>query len=110
MTRRPDITEAQFQRQVEALLKQYGWKFYHTHDSRRSVPGFPDLIAVRGHLMLALELKVGYAKPTPEQVEWLQALDKVYGVQAMVIRYSKDMSQLEALLSEADLPDLPFAW
>ena len=51
------ITEAQFQARVVGIARENGFKVlrkdplqrpldlvYHTHDSRRSVPGFPDLV------------------------------------------------------------------
>lgn len=41
-------TEAAFQIRVVRLLTDHGYAVYHTHDSRRSEPGFPDLIAIRG--------------------------------------------------------------
>ena len=42
-----DILEADFQAQVVKLALLLGWKVYHTHDSRRSREGFPDLILIR---------------------------------------------------------------
>ena len=51
------ITEGQFQARVVGIARENGFKVprkdplarpldlvYHTHDSRRSVPGFPDLV------------------------------------------------------------------
>lgn len=75
----PNITEKQFQAQVMQLARLRGWsRQYHTHNSRRSVPGFPDLVLVRRvgsrcELIFA-ELKVGKNKATPEQAEWLADL------------------------------------
>ena len=41
------MTEKQFMAQVVELAKLKGWLVYHTYDSRRSEPGFPDLCMVR---------------------------------------------------------------
>ena len=51
---------------------------YHTHDSRRSAPGFPDLVLAHpdGRLIFA-ELKRGGQYPTTEQRLWLAALSRV---------------------------------
>ena len=86
MTRLPTISERAFQAQVIAAAEAQGWLCYHTHDSRRSQPGFPDLIMVRGYRMVALELKVGKRKPTVDQVRWLAALREVWQVDALVAR------------------------
>lgn len=58
-----------------ALFKK--WLCYHTHDSRRSEPGFPDLVLVRGGRLIFAELKKETEYPTPEQKKWLHQLDKV---------------------------------
>ena len=79
----PQISERTFQAQVIAAAEAMGWLCYHTHDSRRSAPGFPDLIMVRGYRMVALELKVGRNKPTVYQVRWLAALREVWQVDAL---------------------------
>ena len=77
------MSEREFQAQVIAAAEAQGWLCYHTHDSRRSQPGFPDLIMVRGYRMVALELKVGRNKPSPAQLGWLAALREVWQVDAL---------------------------
>ena len=71
---------------------------YHTYESRRSQPGFPDLVAIRGRRLLALELKRADAKPTEDQYRWLQAFAMVPGVEAYVVR-PKDMDELTAIVT-----------
>lgn len=70
------LTEKQFMGQVIALANMSGWLVYHTHNSRRSEPGFPDLILMKGQRLLAIELKVGQNKPTADQRKWLLAFHK----------------------------------
>jgi hypothetical protein len=67
-------TEKDFQAQVLQLARLSGWLCYHTHDSRRSAPGFPDLVLVRPPVAVFAELKSASGKLRPEQREWLQAL------------------------------------
>ncbi len=52
---------------------------YHTHDSRRSQPGFPDLILIHPdrQKMLAVELKRDGEYPRLEQRLWLAAFTAV---------------------------------
>ena len=59
---------------VEALLDLYGWRWYHTHDSRRSRPGFPDYVALRGPELLFIELKAERGRVKAQQREWLDEL------------------------------------
>ena len=62
------------------------WACYHTHDSRRSEPGFPDLVLVRDGEMLAWELKSESGRVTAEQQQWLDRFAAVPGVEAAVVR------------------------
>lgn len=59
---------------LEAELKARGLRWYHTHDSRRSVGGFPDYIIPVGRWLLPAELKRSGGELTVEQADWLLAL------------------------------------
>jgi hypothetical protein len=73
----PRVTEKQLQAQVVQLAHLSGWRCYHTHDSRRSAPGFPDLVLVRPPRCLFVELKTTTGRLRPEQAAWLEALAEV---------------------------------
>ena len=91
------MSEAQFQAQVMALAKQQGWAhIYHTHDSRRSQAGYPDLHMLRGERSLFAELKRMGRKPTPAQDSWLSALREA-GHEAYSWRPC-DMPEIERVL------------
>jgi hypothetical protein len=60
------------------LARRAGYIAYHTHDSRRSQPGFPDLCLVHrttGDLIFA-EIKSATGRLSPAQQEWLALLGK----------------------------------
>lgn len=67
-------TEAQFERAVVELAQAFGWLDYHTRDSRRSNPGFPDLVLVRADRLIFAELKSEKGRVAPAQQQWLDAL------------------------------------
>lgn len=79
-------SEAAWQSRVRYVARLYGWAVYHTHDSRRSDPGFPDLVIVRERVVVA-ELKTERGRVTPEQEAWLAAF-RAAGVEAYVWRPS----------------------
>ena len=71
------ILEKPFQDGVLKLARFHGFTLrYHTHDSRRSAPGFPDLVLVntRTGRVLFRELKTNKGRVSPEQQEWLDGL------------------------------------
>lgn len=70
-----DMTENALQAAVLNFARQLGWMSYHTHDSRRSQPGFPDLVLVRGHRVLWRELKTQTGRLRPDQTRWITALE-----------------------------------
>lgn len=100
--------EAAFQVRVVSMLTAHGYRVYHTHDSRRSEPGFPDLLAIRGGRLLAIELKVGRRQVTAEQREWLRLFDGVREVTALTLRGSAtggdDLSAFENLIRRRHVP------
>lgn len=81
-------SEAEWQATVIAALVAGGWRWMHHHDSRkvarapvgtpvalqRTGRGFPDLIAVRGSRLLAIELKSARGRLSHEQGAWLADL------------------------------------
>lgn len=78
------MSEAELQANVTDLCRMLGLLVYHTHDSRRSPAGFPDLIIV-GRRLIARELKTAKGKITPAQHMWLNGLRHA-GVDADVWR------------------------
>lgn len=73
----PAISEKEFMAQVLSLARVRGWMAYHTHDSRRSPDGFPDLVLIRpirAPQLIVAELKrSAKEQPTLDQQKWLAA-------------------------------------
>lgn len=95
-------SERSFQNQVLALASLRGYLTYHTHDSRRSEPGFPDvcLVKVKGDgfgRLVFLELKAVGGTVSPEQRCWIESLAAVPGVVAQVVT-PEDWSLIEYIL------------
>jgi hypothetical protein len=69
------ISEADHMAMVRELAEARGWHLqYHTHDSRRSDPGWPDDVFARPPRIIFVEYKRENGQPSPEQAEWLEAL------------------------------------
>ncbi|MBT2594746.1 VRR-NUC domain-containing protein [Arthrobacter sp. ISL-72] len=84
------MTESQFQQQVIDLAKLHGYRLiYHTHNSRRSAPGFPDLVMINEQRGRALfrELKTETGLVAPAQFEWITGMT-LAGLDAAVWRPS----------------------
>lgn len=67
------MTEKAFQVIVVELATTFGYRIFHTFDSRRSAPGFPDLVLVRDRVIWA-ELKSDTGQVSAAQQKWLDAL------------------------------------
>lgn len=70
-------TEREFQAAVVTLAQLKGWRLFHDFDSRKNTAGFPDLILLRGDVLLVAELKAEKGRCADEQAEWLEAFDAV---------------------------------
>lgn len=78
------MKEGDFLRTVIDLATLYGYEHYHTYNSFRSDPGFPDLVLInpdrRG--VVYIECKMEGKQPTDNQLYWLEMLrlcgQKVY--------------------------------
>jgi hypothetical protein len=87
-------SETQFKQHIADLARLHGWKVAHFRPARTEkgwrtacefdAKGWPDLFLVKGTVALALELKVGKRKATPEQCAWLDALEYAGIVTAIV--------------------------
>lgn len=89
--------ERHLQASVEEHLRLAGWRFFHAYDSRRSQPGFPDLVCLRGERILVAELKGPKTRVTAEQREWLAAFE-LAGVPAYLWRLPGDWAKVGRVL------------
>ena len=68
------LSETKFQSEVIKAAKRFGYLHYHTHDSRRSPSGFPDLVLAKNGAVLFAELKTDTAVvDNDDQIKWLHA-------------------------------------
>lgn len=79
-------SEADFQAWIIDLAGIRRWAIYHTYDSRRSNPGFPDLVLVRERVLFR-EVKTEGGVLTGAQSAWLNRLTRA-GADAGVWRPS----------------------
>ena len=98
MTSLADMLERDWQAQVIQAARLLGYRHYHTHSSKRSPEGFPDLVLC-GRRVVFVELKrdVKASQPTPKQKEWLTRLHAA-GAEVYVARPSM-LDDLVAVLA-----------
>ena len=82
---------------IRHLAKLHGWMCYHTHDSRRSDEGFPDVVLVREAIIFA-ELKSPTGKLSHAQEIWLRMLERTHQVEVYLWR-PQDLGAIAARLS-----------
>lgn len=90
----PKATETEWQQTVEQALTAYGWSWMHVRRTRgkgggwttsTSSPGWPDLVALRGGLVLGIELKSETGSPTDDQLEWLARFARLVGGRGWIV-------------------------
>jgi SAM-dependent methyltransferase len=72
------LPESAFQQQVVDIATRLGYKHFHVHDSRRSDPGWPDIVFAhddKGRLVF-VEIKSDDGEASPEQTAWHDTLAK----------------------------------
>ena len=72
------LKEKNFQAYIVSIAKNRGWRVYHTFNSRRSEPGFPDLLLVRNRILYR-ELKTEKGRISPAQKAWGESLIEAGG-------------------------------
>lgn len=91
--------EKDFQQQIIDLARLAGWLVYHTRDSRRSAPGFPDLVLARGQRVIFAELKRSEKETlSDEQETWLKTLRSAQGVETYLWR-PENWDEIEQVLA-----------
>ena len=91
------MSEAEWQEQIVSYARMNDWLVHHNADSRRSDPGLPDLILVRGDTVMFLECKKMTGKMRQEQTLWMGRLKTATQVKSAVVRPS-DWDTLEEQL------------
>lgn len=79
------VKERDFMQSVISTARRYGWMVYHTFNSKRSEPGFPDCVFLGGGRCVVAELKDMRRDPTDAQVKWLDEFNRA-GIEAYLIR------------------------
>jgi hypothetical protein len=94
-----EVSEKEWQSVVVRYARLRNWLCYHTFDSRRSAPGFPDLVLVhtKQRRVLFVELKAESGKPSLQQTLWLNVLRACPGVETYLFRPS-DWDEVRAVL------------
>lgn len=85
-------------RQILTLARLCGYLGYHTHDSRRSAPGYPDLCLVGHGRLIFSEVKTGSSRLTLDQAAWLEALQQVTGPPEIYVWRPEDWESITACL------------
>jgi len=103
------LREKEFQRSVIEYAKMMGWRVHHTlpaltQRGRWITPvqgdvGFPDLILCRPPRLIIVELKRVGGKVSPQQEEWLSALQACDGVECY-IWYPHDWEKIVEILAQ----------
>lgn len=102
------IPESKFQTDVNRILTEYGWRWFH---APANIPrngwiqnvraGFPDICAVRGTRLVFIELKTETGKTSEEQDRWLAAVAEA-GAEAYVFRPS-DLGRIHQIMGRPGL-------
>ena len=98
---RGSMSERQFQDAVLEMARLFGFRTYHTFNSRRSEAGFPDLVLVRDGRLIAAELKTETGRLSPAQVAWISDLERCRGVDVHVWRPG-NLAEIERTLRSGD--------
>jgi hypothetical protein len=92
------VTEADLQSSVVDLARWLKILAYHTHDSRRSEPGFPDLVLAGRNGVIFAELKSTAGQLSREQTSWKWMLTAAGATWRLWRPLEWDTGQIEAEL------------
>ena len=90
-------SEKDFMSSVIEVAELGKWLIYHTYDSRRSQPGFPDLVLCKDGRVIFAELKSQKGPIRKAQQEWLDNLQMNNSVEVYLWRPA-DIDGIHGLL------------
>jgi len=93
------LTHKDMDENVREICKVMGYLHYHTHDSRRSQPGFPDWLIIKEDTLVFVELKCGKDKLNEDQIKWFVALRRLRRCEAYVVRDQEGLDVLMEFLA-----------
>jgi hypothetical protein len=91
------VPESSVQKAVQDMLTSYGWKWFHAPDNKPSastgrvqkiVPGFLDILALRGTRIVIIENKRETEQLREDQEEWMEAWRRTGKAETYVVRPS----------------------
>jgi Holliday junction resolvase len=77
----PELPEREFQKLLEKRLTEEGWAWQHIYRMKTAsgqwrtsttAVGWPDLVAIKGEYIIAIEVKGKAGRLEPAQVPWLE--------------------------------------
>lgn len=100
----PVATEKEFQSQLVDLLQTFGWTVQHVYSlatkhgyrTGTTSAGWPDLVAVRRDIILAIEVKGPRTPVEQAQLAWLDRFARVSSARAWLLR--PDTAPFDALV------------
>lgn len=99
-----DVSEAEFQARVVAFAESRRWWCWHDTDSRKNRAGLPDLIMIRGGVLVFAELKSKGGRVRPAQAVVLGLLRVVAAASGGAVRVftwrPADWAEIERVLGE----------
>lgn len=93
------MSEAQLQDAITEAASRQNYLWYHTYDSRKSPPGYPDLTIVGHGRLIFLELKSVKGDVEDDQQKWLDALGTVVGPPLVEVIRPADLDRCLKILA-----------
>lgn len=103
----PAISETDFQNNVIALARMFGWRVAHFRPAKTSKgwrtpmqgdKGFPDLVLAKAGRVIFAELKSARGSVSKEQLAWLVDLDDGSGKPEVYVWRPADLDAIGKLL------------
>lgn len=90
------MNEKEWQELVLHFARLHDWWCFHPYDSKKSAPGWPDLVMIRPPEFVVVELKTDKGTVTDSQRQVLAALEEC-GIEAHLWRPSDEAEVFERL-------------